>query len=58
MNVFLTLELEQCIQEKVSSGLYYSASEVVTSPMTVWSGLTSFWIELRASCKRWHEIQG
>lgn len=29
MNVSLTPELEQYIQEKVSSGLYYSASEVV-----------------------------
>lgn len=29
MNVSLTSELEQYIQEKVSSGLYYSASEVV-----------------------------
>jgi antitoxin ParD1/3/4 len=29
MNVSLTPELEQYIQEKVSSGLYYSASEVI-----------------------------
>ena len=29
MNVSLTPELEQYIQQKVSSGLYYSASEVV-----------------------------
>lgn len=29
MNVSLTPELEQYVQEKVSSGLYYSASEVV-----------------------------
>jgi antitoxin ParD1/3/4 len=29
MNVSLTPELEHYIQEKVSSGLYYSASEVV-----------------------------
>ena len=29
MNVSLTPELEQYIQEKVSSGLYHSASEVV-----------------------------
>ena len=29
MNVSLTPELEQYIQEQVSSGLYYSASEVV-----------------------------
>jgi antitoxin ParD1/3/4 len=29
MNMSLTPELEQYIQEKVSSGLYYSASEVV-----------------------------
>lgn len=29
MNVSLTPELEQYIQEKVASGLYYSASEVV-----------------------------
>lgn len=29
MNVSLTPELEQFVQEKVSSGLYYSASEVI-----------------------------
>ena len=29
MNVSLTSELEQYVQEKVSSGLYYSASEVI-----------------------------
>jgi antitoxin ParD1/3/4 len=29
MNVSLTPELEQYVQEKVSSGLYYSASEVI-----------------------------
>jgi antitoxin ParD1/3/4 len=29
MNVSLTPELEKYIQEKVSSGLYYSASEIV-----------------------------
>jgi antitoxin ParD1/3/4 len=29
MNVSLTPELEQYVQEKVTSGLYYSASEVV-----------------------------
>ncbi len=29
MNVSLTPELEEYIQEKVASGLYYSASEVV-----------------------------
>lgn len=29
MNVSLTPELEQYIQEKVSTGMYYSASEVV-----------------------------
>jgi antitoxin ParD1/3/4 len=29
VNVSLTPELEQYIQEKVASGLYYSASEVV-----------------------------
>lgn len=29
MNVSLTPELEQYVQEKVASGLYYSASEVV-----------------------------
>lgn len=29
MNVSLTPELEQYIQDKVSTGLYYSASEVV-----------------------------
>lgn len=29
MNVSLTPELEKYVQEKVSSGLYYSASEVI-----------------------------
>uniref|UniRef100_A0ACD5GPT0 Type II toxin-antitoxin system ParD family antitoxin n=1 Tax=Desertifilum tharense IPPAS B-1220 TaxID=1781255 RepID=A0ACD5GPT0_9CYAN len=29
MNVSLTPELEQYVKEKVSSGLYYSASEVI-----------------------------
>jgi antitoxin ParD1/3/4 len=29
MNVSLTSELEQYVQEKVASGLYYSASEVI-----------------------------
>lgn len=29
MNVSLTPELEQYVQQKVSSGLYYSASEVI-----------------------------
>lgn len=29
MNVSLTPELEQYIQEKVSTGMYYSASEIV-----------------------------
>lgn len=29
MNVSLTPELEEYVQEKVSSGLYYSASEVI-----------------------------
>ena len=29
MNVSLTPELEQYVQEKVSSGMYYSASEVI-----------------------------
>ncbi len=29
MNVSLTPELEQYVHEKVSSGLYYSASEVI-----------------------------
>lgn len=29
MNVSLTPELEQYVQEKVTSGLYYSASEVI-----------------------------
>ncbi|MGG6263665.1 type II toxin-antitoxin system ParD family antitoxin [Leptolyngbya sp. AN03gr2] len=29
MNVSLTPELEQYVQEKVASGLYYSASEVI-----------------------------
>jgi len=29
MNVSLTPKLEQYVQEKVSSGLYYSASEVI-----------------------------
>jgi antitoxin ParD1/3/4 len=29
MNVSLTPELEQYVQERVSSGLYYSASEVI-----------------------------
>ncbi len=29
MNVSLTLELEQFVNEKVESGMYYSASEVI-----------------------------
>lgn len=29
MNVSLTLELEQLVQEKVASGLYQTASEIV-----------------------------
>ncbi len=29
MNVSLTPELEQYVQEKVASGMYYSASEVI-----------------------------
>lgn len=53
MNVSLTPELEQYVQEKVSSGLYYSASEVIREGLRLLRSGSSF---NRCACKNYVRI--